>query len=158
MADLLQNLAMRGVLTASNHEMLSRFANRWNLTGFDAILETKILSETKLADEIAEIYGFVRLQALPFEALPESLFNAIDYKTARALEVMPLGDILGHQKFFVLLANPTDKNKVGMVRHLIGQDIELGIAERHLVRKMIDRFYPITMQLSHILGGCSDRE
>lgn len=155
MLSLLNQLKDRGILTASNFTMLERFANRWNLTSFDAILETNILSESKLADFVAEIGGYTRIQALPFESLPEKIFQGIDYKTARALEVLPLGDLLGHDDFLVLMVNPTDMNKVGMVQNLLGTKVTLGVGERNFVRKMIDKFYPLSMQLPHILGGVS---
>lgn len=52
-------------LSETNIRLVSDFASKWNLSPYDAIVETKVLSETKLADFLAEDAEFKRLRKMP---------------------------------------------------------------------------------------------
>ena len=82
---LLEALEDAGYITSTNVRMLAIFAEKWEVSSYDALLQTHIMAEQSLADAIAEVFKLDRLYSfdpsdVDFEALAMiSWSEALEY-------------------------------------------------------------------------------
>ena len=69
--DLLDLLQEENALTANKPEAPKEFMEKWNVREFEAILENQILSESQLADILANKYKAKRISPAKKEASDE---------------------------------------------------------------------------------------
>src|SRR5687767_8739792 len=106
-AQLLETLRGRGDLSSNNVHMLKRFMNEWKVSAFDAIVESKIISEGRLSDIIAEQGQMVRMQIIDCAVIDHEVLLNLPYLVARQLNCLPLRkDRQG--RVVVVIADPTD--------------------------------------------------
>lgn len=150
MNSLLSLLQSSGDLSQSNLQVLQRFMGRWESSLFDAIIETHIMSEERLADELARLFQVHRVLGIDRADFDESSFTLLSYSQAKKWRCLLLqGDHA--DELLVVAADPSVKDLQEFVQTL-PKSSRFAVAGKSVLEDAIDRFYPIEMQLPSLLG------
>jgi hypothetical protein len=145
MSRVLQLLQDNGDLSAANVAVIKRYVERWESSVFDAILETHMVGEDRLADRLALLFGVQRLYHIDETDFHEDSFEQISYQLARQLRCLILcGD--SEEKRLLVVADPTRSE----IQKMLDDDqdqFRLAIVEKSTIEDAIDRFYPIEQQI-----------
>jgi hypothetical protein len=149
-SSILEILQKRGHLTATNVATIQRYASRWSLSHYTAILETNVLSEGTLAESIADCWAMPRLHQLQLLQIAHSTLERIPYPQARDIMCLPIGPHAATGRFAVVMADPTRGDLIQRVKALVGEELTLAVAERTDIVGTIDEFYPLSSRLPSI--------
>lgn len=151
---LFKVLAKAGLLTPLNIQMLSSFMDRWDLTAYHAILSTKLVSESDLADAIASHLGLNRLfhcETLPIEI---EVLRLIPFAQARSLECLPVSLTEGQPRRLELVAaDPTRRKRLEQLISKHNVELTLAVSERSDIVGAIDELYPLSEQIPALFGN-----
>jgi hypothetical protein len=142
---LLHELEETGYLTATNVRQIAHYAQRWNISTYEALLQTHILTEHSLADAIAETYKLERIYSFDLLDIDAGVLGKVPYADALAFQcLVPQRDEKG--TYLVYLLNPQDKalNKF-LHEHLV--TFRTMILDKRLMQHCIEEAYPLDMQL-----------
>jgi hypothetical protein len=151
--NILETLQKRGHLTATNVAVIQKFALRWSVSHYTAILETNVLSEGTLAEAIADCWAMPRLHQLRLLHIAHSTLERIPYQHAREIICLPIGPHAATGRFAVVMADPTRADLIQRVKHLVGEELTLAVAERTDIVGTVDEFYPLSSRLPTIWDG-----
>ncbi|MFW7377867.1 MAG: hypothetical protein ACOH5I_03545 [Oligoflexus sp.] len=151
MKDILQLLAEKGELGESNLALIKQYIEKWQLSPYEAMLETHIISEDRLADQLAEIYQVQRVITIEEHELQVESFEKINYEEAKDLKCILL-NVNSSPKPLLVVADPSQD---GLQKFLakLPFSYQLAIAESTVIEEAIDRFYPIEQQLPSLFRG-----
>ncbi len=146
---ILTLLNTSGHLSDSNVKMLMNFCKKWNTSGFNAILETRLMSESDLADTLAEslrIDRIFHLRSLNFE---REAYKKVGFKRAKKFVCLPVGFIKSNSKFFeMVVADPTTCDSwLKQLKEEFDCEIRIAIAEKGEILKALDELFPISEQI-----------
>lgn len=141
---LLAALVSRGLLAPTTERIVALFAERWQCSHFDALLETSVVAEGELADALALLAKVPRLHGIVHQHVFPEVLNLIPFKLARELQAIPLADLDGKgTRIEVAIANPLDASKVTRLRQAIPCEIVLAVGERSDIVSAVDEMYPL---------------
>ena len=89
--EILKLLNEFGELENEQLESIERFTEKWDASYFQAILETRIVSESRLANCLAEGLKLDRIFSIDGSDFGPQAFGFISYKHAKLYEIIPLG-------------------------------------------------------------------
>jgi hypothetical protein len=147
---ILDVFAERGNLSPTTARMARSYALKWEVSGFDALLDLNIFSESSIANLIGEAFGTDRVfnfMHCPHD--PRSL-RLIPFNVARGALCYALG-ATESADFEVVFADPTRKTVTDQVRKALGRDFVLAVSERNDILKAIFERYPLQDQLDGAL-------
>ena len=149
---LLDILKNEELVTDINCRMLKAFMKRWDMSALHAILQTKLISESDLADAMARTLGLNRLfhcETLPVE--PEAL-ALVSFAKARRWECMPVSLTEGRDRLELVVADPTRQERYRELSNELETELVLAVAERSDIVGAIDELYPLAEQLPELFG------
>lgn len=147
---LLQALQDAGYLTPTNVQVVAHFAQKWNLSTYDATLQTHILAEHSLADAISEVFKLDRLYSFdPADVDPSALIK-VSYAEAQLHQCFVLNrDDDGTLQACVL--NPLDDRVMSFLESRLQRFRPL-VLDRRLMNRSIEEAYPLSLQIPSVFG------
>ncbi len=154
MIHLFEQLLVSKDLTKSNVELLDAYVEKWGVRPFDALIETHLLSESLLADRMADLFQLTRIFSIEPQHIDEELLALIEFPLAKKLRVMPIKSESTEDPPTLVLVDPTHP-EVELLQNSLPTML-IAVAEKTLVEEAILKFYPIEMQLPNLLGKRGD--
>ncbi len=140
-SDLLSLLADRGHLNATNVRMLRIFIREWAVTPFEAVVESKIFSEGRLADLIADELNMPRMQAIDPAGIDHNVLSCVSYLEARRYTYMALNADPDDGKVVIVLADPTDALVLASIKSRFGSQVKPYICTKSDVHLTLSTAY-----------------
>tara|TARA_B100000902_G_scaffold288033_1_gene274199 strand:+ start:36 stop:515 length:480 start_codon:yes stop_codon:yes gene_type:complete len=146
--DVSKVLFESGDLSSSTRMMVHEYANKWNVSEYDALLQCHIFSEAELADLIASSTGYDRIYAFSSNMVDEGLIKNFPFKDAWDSGCMPLRKDNQEVHSYVMvdpfsLLNSRFSENLGPV-------FEKFIVEKSIFYRAILSLYPLEMQLADL--------
>jgi hypothetical protein len=146
--EILQILHDSGFLKAQSVQLVEQFAKRWDMSGFHALLATNVMSETDLANGLAQSLRIDRVFHVRNLVDDPNSLKVLDFKMAREWEALAVGELEeGDGRFEVVLADPTRQDYIEGLRKILGKQLTLAVSERSDIVRAIDLVYPVEEQL-----------
>ncbi len=147
---LLKALQEAGYLTATNVQVVAHFAQKWNLSTYEATLQTHILAEHSLADAISEVFKLDRLYSFDASDVDSQVLSKISYAEAQEHQcfVLARDDDATLQ---ACLLNPLDERVMGFLEGRLGRFRPL-VLDRRLMYRSIEEAYPLSLQIPSVFG------
>lgn len=142
---LLHELEEAGFLTATNVRQIGHYSQKWNISTYEALLQTHILTEHSLADAIAETYKLERIYSFDLQDIDLNVLHKVPYAQALAFQcLVPQRDEKG--SYLVYLLNPVDAALERFLREQL-ETYRVVVVDKRLMQRCIEDAYPVTMQL-----------
>lgn len=139
-------LEEKQALTATNLKLVKKFKDLWNISTYDAIVETKLLTERQLTDILADYFRLKRLYSISSSDIKANAFDVISFEQANMLHIFPR---VCHEEgggINLVLGDPTQKETIDFINNS-HQKFNLCVYEKSLVKSAILKYYPISHQL-----------
>lgn len=133
--------------------MLERFVDQWKCSPLQAIVDTRILTETDLANSLATIFQVDRLYSLKSHRIDEQSIKLMSYHEAKERVAVLLVDESG--RYDLVVADPSDQEYLALLKKESPVTFTLAVGERTEIVRAIDEKYPLTAQLPLLVGGKS---
>ena len=138
-------------MTATNVEVVAHFAQKWQLSTYESLLETHILAEHSLADAISEVFKLDRLYSFDAADVEIDVLAQITFAEAQDYQCfVPNRDDDGTLQ--ACLLNPLDERVVQFLSQRLPRFRPL-VLDRRLMFRSIEEAYPLSLQLPTILGN-----
>ncbi len=154
--NVLDVLQSGGALSPYQRSLVESFAATWDIDSFAAVVETRVMDETRLAHTLARCLGIDYVAHLTGMTVPREVFSVIPFAVARSRGVLPLGWMEDSRRFWCVVANPLCESCLAAIRQHAGGDVCLSVAELSEIRHAIDRLYPVECQVRCELRVSSD--
>lgn len=137
-----------GDLTQQTVEMVSRFASTWAVSGYDALLECRVVTEARIVEIISTKGGIERcnLDSDQFNISLDALMK-IPFAVARQFRSIPLAFNGSENILTCVIANPLDAEAVKALAAIAKCELKPLIAERTKIDFMLGEAYPIELQI-----------
>jgi hypothetical protein len=145
--ELLFMLLDRSEISSDAATMVTHFMIRWQVSAYDALIECNIVSEPVLADLIAKYMQLTRIHALDAKYFSLSAFEQVPFEKATQLDVFPLGNSNGLGFHSLVVSTPFNHEIVSALELENNNCPKLLIAEKSMIRRWIEEFYPRSLQL-----------
>jgi hypothetical protein len=141
------NLIMdQGLLEPILVPMLSQFMERWNVSAFEAILLTRILSESQLRNSLAHAHKLPVIDQIPTDSTLISGGARLTYQESKREMILGLkSDRLAEGRAVHIVANPN--TALEYLKHKDHNSYDIFVATRSIVFSAIDNLFPINEQL-----------
>lgn len=140
----------RNFLTKTNVRMLTSFAQTWRCGALQAIIDTHILTESELANALANIFQLDRIIGLRNHRVDDNCLNLLTYKEAKERVIALFCDDSG--RYDLVTADPSDQTYIAGLRKKSPVQFTLAVGERSDIVRAIDEKYPLGAQLPTIIG------
>jgi len=149
--DSVNALFSRGLVSEDQRVMLAGFCKRWNCSGFEALIETNMISERAFADLASDILRLPRVPDVRGSTLSPDTLALLPFPFARSRGCLVLGmsGPADSRIFRVAIANPWDRETRMMVEDMLHGDVEWFIGERSHIIEAIDRHFPLSSIVPH---------
>ena len=148
---LIEMLVAKGLLNESLLIALNRYMDKWKVSPYTAVIDTRMVDEDTLADCLAELLKIERIYSLDEADVTPDALTKITYRQAHSWLVLPLGST-DSEYFKVLVVDPTNSDIINSVKKIMELPLKLAITEKKSIKKMIDHFYPVELQIPHLLN------
>ena len=150
MNDIFDLLLAAEALSSSAIRMLRAYAKRWHLTGFETLLDVHRFEESELADILATSLRMDRVYSIVPHEGGESSRRLLGYRKAKVWACFPNGAPLGGGRVELVIADPTQRQRLAFLRKIYPSGIDLAVGTRGDVREAIDHYFPIDEQMSFL--------
>ncbi len=140
---ILDALVAEGELSVAIRTTVQRYAERWSCSYYLALLETGVVSESKLADTLSLIARVPRLHGIASQHIAPAVLETLPYECAKEIQAIPVAVIDGSGKIEVAVANPADSADLARLRKAAKAEIVLAVGERSDIVSAIDGSYPL---------------
>lgn len=142
---LLHELEEAGFLTATNVRQIGHYSQKWNISTYESLLQTHILTEHSLADAIAETYKLERIYSFDQQEIDENVLAKVPFERALAFQCL-----VSHRDekgvYLVYLLNPVDPTLEKFLRENLAT-YRVVILDKRLMQRCLEEAYPLLMQL-----------
>jgi hypothetical protein len=142
---LLVRLQLRQAFTLNTMLMLDRFMKEWKLSAFAAIVECRVLSETRLANLIAEEFGYRFAESVDRSKFEPSTLSSVPYRFAREHSVLALHP--DADRVTCYFADPSDTKIVAKVEKYLGQSAAVIVTPKTDIQMAVSELYSPHLQL-----------
>ena len=146
LVSLSQLLAEKKALTKTNLILIEQFKEKWGVSTYDAIVETRLLTERELTDILADYFRVTRLYTISESEIFVGAFDEISFRDARHYSVFPMGADSGTGPIKLVLGDPTMKDTLEFISRS-QRDYDFAVYEKSLVQAAVIKYYPISYQL-----------
>ena len=141
-----------GLISGTQHRLLENYCEKWNVSGFDAALQTHVLTESEIADALAKAMRVDRVYNLAGVAITKDCLSKVPFALARQHTCVPLMFLEGGpNRLEVVFANPLDTHAVSQIQTECGIDIVLAVGERSDILRTIIKKYDIAAQVPSLI-------
>lgn len=130
--------------------MLKKFVDQWKCSPLQAIVDTRILTETDLANGLAKIFQVDRLYSLRSHRIDDQSMKLLSYKEAKENVAVLLVDDSG--RYDLVIGDPSDQGYLDSLKKKSGVAFTLAVGERSEIVRAIDEKYSLAAQLPTIVG------
>jgi hypothetical protein len=130
--------------------MLKRFMARWQVSAFEALMQTALLPEGELATALASLYHVDRLHHLDGVRLAADAPALVPFPLAR--QEAALLAAAGEGRLELIVADPSPRDLFDVLKQGLKRELTLAVAERSDILRAIDELYPLPAQLPHLFG------
>lgn len=149
---LLELMIKSGIIDEDIGKALSAYQERWNVTCLQTILDTHTLTETQVADKIAQLMKVTRIIDLLELKHDPQIVRRLPFDLARQFEAVVINqDEYDPDSIMVVIADPTMTDCVNKIKELVVSRIVLGVAERSDILRAIHEFYELQDQLPTLM-------
>lgn len=152
-ARLHEILRHRGLMTPASKRVIHGFMERWGVDLFRAVVEIHLVDESQMADIIAADLKIPRLSRIRLMKVAHDVLHKIPYEAALELCAFPF-EMSSSDRLHVVIADPTEEGRCRRIEALTGLPVEPFVGERSEIIGAIQRQYPMSMQLPHLLETC----
>lgn len=153
---ILEILRKRGLLSGTSMRTVAGFMAKWSIDAYHAVLETHVVDEVRLADILSEEFKLPRLSRIRSISIDKDALKYLDYDRAMAWEMLPFR-FGSEDDLHVLMADPTNVDRVEHLKASWGKTIKIFIGERTEIEIATQRRYPLSMQLPLTMKTCESR-
>jgi hypothetical protein len=145
---LFEQLRKHAYITPDMQEVVEGFCTRWNVSPFQALLETHAFTETALAKALAVICEVPFRSRITWEESALTVMEKIPFSMATRQICLPISF---HKKEGIatfVFADPSDRRGVeSILSCLPGWEIRMHIGEKTRVLQAIETYYPFSQQV-----------
>jgi Type II secretion system (T2SS), protein E, N-terminal domain len=124
------------------------FAERWSVSQFEAVLETNLISETRLADAIGVALKLTRVSGVLTAPLTQDATELVTYQRACDLKILPLRLVEGQKrKLELIVADPTQYQVLDSLARELSCELEVAVAARDEILRALEICWPIERQI-----------
>lgn len=145
MIDLLDILYGKEMISQVGKQLVLSYAQRWNTTIYESLIQTHMADEGELARISAEALSSTLLLSIDPTEVDHGGLQVLSYQKAKQLNciiVKPYGDRIKR-----LVVSDVTNPLFAELLEEIKIPCKLAVAERKLIKEAVDRFYPIDHQL-----------
>jgi hypothetical protein len=147
---LLEALTAKGVVSATNRQVVQGFMQTWDVSAYHGLLLTKLLAEEELADALAMALKLPRVYHFVGAQLDLVALSVIDFNRARGWECLPIKGPDGG--LVVVFADASRSDRISEIKQGLKQEFTLAVATLSATLKAIDELYPLAAQLPSLYG------
>lgn len=161
--DAVTALAGRDLLSEDQQKLIAGFCQRWNCRGFQALLETNMLSEAAFADIAARIREMPRLRDVRKLKLSDEIVGSLPFPFCRSRLCLVIGkrESGGGCSWRVAIADPWDAETIQKTEEMlagnvegsaasdVNSSVEWCIGERSDILEAIDSNFPFSSITPH---------
>ncbi|MDD9951699.1 MAG: hypothetical protein OXT67_09060 [Zetaproteobacteria bacterium] len=140
-------LEYNGYLSPSAVGLLRGYCERWQVTGYQAIVESHLLSEDALADALSESLKIDRLFHVCFNAALIRPEESISYALACRWCCIETDAIRQFEGREFALADPTERSTIVELRRMFGRRVRVAVAPASEIKRAIWAHYPLWEQI-----------
>ncbi len=144
---VLQILVREKYITETMCTLIDRYTTKWQVSAYDAVLDTSLLTESELAHAMASTCHIPRIYSLKDAVLAREAVKVIPFERARAKVVLPIK--LPDGRIELVLTDPTRVEIIEELEEGLGVTVKLAVAERSEITRAIDLLYPIACGWEH---------
>lgn len=147
---LFEQLRKHGYITPDMQIVVEGFCARWNVTPFQALLETHAFTESALGKALAVICEVPFRSRILWEESASTVMEKLPFSEATEHMCLPLS-FQTHKKTSVatfVFANPSDTRTVNqLLSRFVGWETRILVGEKTRVLQSIETYYPFSEQV-----------
>ena len=144
-------LVTKGLLNKDLIESVQLYMDKWKVSSYTTLLETNMISESNLADCLAELLKVERIFSIDQDDIGEQAFEFLSYRDSHTWATFPLGVQDLASEYQVVMADPTNEQVIDNIRKMVPNPLRILVGESKIVKKAINDFYPVEMQIPNLL-------
>lgn len=153
---LFELLRGSALVCETDEKLVSVFANKWNCSVFEALLETKLLSETVMAERLAAAFGLSLYKQEMLGDIPTEIYKSLGFNFSQENLVLPIA-LTDQGRVRILIGNPAARTILGQVMEKISLAPEFVVGEAREILTLINERFPVELQVSFIIS-CHNEE
>lgn len=145
---ILNILSLSGHMSETMRRVLDQFMDEWGCSGYDALIETYMFTQSELADYLAHYFKMDRIYNVSTIYVGPDVLKKISFKQALAYNCLPL-KFLNPEKsqLEVFLCDPTREDVIQKIEELTACKLTIAIGELSDIQKAIRQIYPIESKI-----------
>ena len=145
-------LVSKNKITADTRSALEKYCKRWAVSEIVSVIETSIMSDDEIRDQLGEVYSLPIVASLDYVIQKIAPDVAISFEDARKYLIFPMATDKGKEKVPIIWgADPWLAEKF-FERSKLPYD-ELWIASRRDIMEAIECYYPIEDQINEKINS-----
>lgn len=145
---LLDVFRQQKIIDPSIESIMQNYMKKWNCSCTQAILEIHLMSETELANHLAQIFNVTRILDLREFPYDKNVVRLLPYSFSKQYECLAISrDEFDHAAVSVVMADPSDIGATEEVKKILGGKVFFAVTERTDLNEAIDSFYSLEDQL-----------
>ena len=148
---LVAMLVTKGLLNKDLIESVELYMDKWKVSSYTTLLETNMISESSLADCLAELLKVERVFSIDPDDIGSRAFEFLSFRDSHAWTAFPLGFDGNNDDYQVVVADPTNERFIDNISKLVPDRLRILVGESKLVKKAINDYYPVEMQIPNLL-------
>ena len=145
--NILDILNRSGSLSDNSSMLIRDFAEKWELSLFEAIVECKVIAREDVAESLSRVLKLPLFMDFPAASKNIDALRRISFKDARNLCALPVNFNAENRSLQVVIDDPTDSGKVRSLQQLSGCKVQLAVSDPQLIRDTIDAWYSAPEQI-----------
>lgn len=147
MNDIFDLLTHNRNISQSTSKMVRKYCEKWQLSGFHALIETHIFEEGTLADLLANHLKMDRVYTIFSNTSGVEARKHIPFSQAREWECFPSMIMEDTGWVEIVIADPTMRDRVDFFRQIFKHGVHFSVGARCDIVRAIDEYYSIEDQL-----------
>ncbi|MBP9707117.1 MAG: hypothetical protein KBD78_05690 [Oligoflexales bacterium] len=145
---LLDVFRQHKIIDPSIESIMKNYMEKWGCSCTQAILEIHLMSETELANHLAQIFNVTRILDIREFPYDKNVIRLLPYSFAKQRECLAISrDEFDHAAVTVVMADPSDIDAIENVKKILGGKVFFAVTERMDLNEAIDSFYSLEDQL-----------
>ena len=139
---ILFEIVERGYIQSTSADLVIGFSRQWDVSIGRALTECHIVPELEFARWMSEILELRLIEGLALEQIDMEASQMIPFGVALEKEILVLHPDQESGKL-ALVSDPTDRETLETIQAYLGGHVDLGLAERSEIRRMVLQVYPM---------------
>lgn len=145
---ILAILVQAKAISLTSAELVTDFAEKWQISLFEALSETKILAREDIAASLARELKISLYIDFPLSSRDLIALEKIKFVDARRLCALAVKYNAENNQLTVVVKDPTNLDAIRDIEKLSGCSLQLGVSDAFVLKEAIDIWYPAFEQIS----------